>query len=315
MGDRAPTFTVFTPTYNRAHTLPRVYASLLAQTLHDFEWLIVDDGSADGTKALVERWQAEAPFPVRYLHQPNQGKHIAFNAGVRAAAGRLFLTLDSDDECVPTALERFRYHWESIPPARRREFTGASCLCQYVDGGIVGDRFPRDVTDSDSLEIFYRYKVRGEKWGVHRVEVLREFPFPEDVKATHVPEALIWSRIARRYRTRFFNEALRIYYVDAPSLVNGTDPAHKALAIRLGHLSTLNEELDFFAQAPLIFFYSGALYARSCFFLGIRPGQQVRALRTLGGRLIWLLALPVGWAYYRAQRRGHSWPAALSLGR
>ena len=53
------TLTIFTPAYNRAHTLSRTYESLLRQTCDDFEWLIVDDGSKDSTKALVEGWIQE----------------------------------------------------------------------------------------------------------------------------------------------------------------------------------------------------------------------------------------------------------------
>ena len=103
-------FTVFTPTYNRAHTLSRVYKSLADQTFKNFEWLIVDDGSTDGTKVLIEKWTEEASFPIRYFYQENQGKHIAHNLGVKKARGELFLSLDSDDTCVPEALERFNYH-------------------------------------------------------------------------------------------------------------------------------------------------------------------------------------------------------------
>lgn len=91
-----PTFTVFTPTYNRAHTLLRVFSSLQAQTFQDFEWLIVDDGSTDGTEELIKHWGSESHFPVRYFKQENRGKHVAFNRGVREATGQFFLPLDSD---------------------------------------------------------------------------------------------------------------------------------------------------------------------------------------------------------------------------
>ena len=78
-------FTVFTPTFNRADTLSRVYDSLSAQTFDDFEWLIIDDGSTDGTRKLVTSWQHDSTFPIRYLHQPNAGKHLAHNWAVEEA--------------------------------------------------------------------------------------------------------------------------------------------------------------------------------------------------------------------------------------
>ena len=90
--------TVFTPAYNRAHTLEKLYRSLQRQTFHNFEWLIVDDGSTDGTAKLVNNWQAEEnPFPVRYVWQENGGKCRAINYGLELAAGELFFTVDADD--------------------------------------------------------------------------------------------------------------------------------------------------------------------------------------------------------------------------
>ena len=66
-------FSVCTATFNRAHTLGRVYASLLAQTERDFEWVIIDDGSTDGTDKLVEKWKSKAPFPIHYEYQEKPG--------------------------------------------------------------------------------------------------------------------------------------------------------------------------------------------------------------------------------------------------
>ncbi|MGQ9564843.1 MAG: glycosyltransferase family 2 protein, partial [Thermogutta sp.] len=95
-------FTVFTPTYNRAHTLSRTYESIRRQTIRDFEWVIVDDGSTDGTDELVQQWQQECnDFPIRYFWQPNQHKKVAFNRGVREAKGQWFVPIDSDDELLP----------------------------------------------------------------------------------------------------------------------------------------------------------------------------------------------------------------------
>jgi GT2 family glycosyltransferase len=95
-----PLFTVFTPTYNRAHTIGRVYESLRAQTFRDLEWLVVDDGSKDNTREVVEGFAREAGFPIRYVYKENGGKHTARNLAVKHASGELFLVLDSDDSCV-----------------------------------------------------------------------------------------------------------------------------------------------------------------------------------------------------------------------
>lgn len=311
MSDAVYTFTVFTPTYNRAHTLARVYESLERQTFRDFEWLVVDDGSTDGTRELVAEWQRRASFPIRYVWQENQGKHVAFNRGVREARGELFLTLDSDDACVPEALERFKHHWDAIPAEQKPLFSAVTSLCAQPDGAIVGSRFPRDVTDSDSLEIRYRYKVKGEKWGFHRTDVLRQFPFPEAVKRQYVPEGIVWSRIARRYKTRFVNEALRIYFVEGPSMVHGGQPGKNAVGARLGHLTVLNDELDFFRYAPLQFYRSAAVYVRSCFYLRQPLRRQVGDIESRLGRLLWLLALPLGYGVYvwETRGRGRSAPA------
>ena len=73
------TLTVFTPAYNRAHTIGRTYESLCRQTSKDFEWLVVDDGSKDNTRELVENWIKEGKIDIRYVYQENQGMHGAHN--------------------------------------------------------------------------------------------------------------------------------------------------------------------------------------------------------------------------------------------
>lgn len=130
-------FTVFTPTFNRARTLPRVYESLRQQSFQDFEWLIVDDGSTDDTRDVVAAFDASL-FPICYVYQTNGHKKTASNHGVREALGELFLTLDSDDEILPHTLERLNFHWESIPTERRDGFSVVTGLCIWDAGQVVG---------------------------------------------------------------------------------------------------------------------------------------------------------------------------------
>lgn len=300
-----PLFTVFTATYNRAHTLHRVYESLAAQTLTDFEWLVVDDGSTDDTAELVRRWQDEAEFPIRYLHQPNSGKHFAFNRAVREARGELFLPLDSDDACVPEALERFRFHWRSIPEDVRPGFSAVTANCCDRDGRMIGTRFPFDPTDAFPQEMRLKYGVKGEKWGFQRRDVLREFPFPEVPGQPFVDEAIVWNRIGRKYRTRFVNEILRIYEVDAPdSLTRQVQVAHeRAPMLAMSNREFLNEDLRWFRASPLTFLKYATKYARYSFHCGRGPLAQSQGLRPLA-RALHLVALPLGAAFYLRDRVG-----------
>jgi len=203
------TFTVFTPTFNRASSLPMVFASLKAQTFQDFEWLIVDDGSTDATEFLVRQWQDDSPFPIRYFRQNNGGKHRAMNHGAREAKGMLFLTLDSDDCCLPCALQRLWIHWQGIPESKRSGFSAVTALCGDSQGRVIGDSFPKDIFDSDTISCRDRYGIQGDKWGFQRTDVLREFPFPEIPGERYIAQSVVWNRIARKYQTRFINEILK----------------------------------------------------------------------------------------------------------
>lgn len=302
-----PLFTVFTPTYNRAKTLHRVYESLQQQTFRDFEWIIVDDGSTDDTKSIVDIWQKHSKFPIRYIWQQNGHKKSAFNHGVRLARGDLFLSADSDDRFSPTALERFIYHWIKIPEKERNNFAGVCGLCQDEQGNIVGTLFPGDWgIDSDSLEIYYRFAVRGEKWGFCRTDVLRAHPFPEHLPG-HVPEGVIWTAIAARYKTRFVNEALRIYFRDAENrLTRPITPGHHAIGHLYWKRVVLSFEIRWFWRSPAHFAIEAARWTRFRLHLDGAQAQQDRFWpASLGGGLLVVFMAPLGvaWWLYDCWRR------------
>ena len=101
--------TVFKPTYNRAHTLPRTYESLCRQSCKDFLWLIIDDGSNDRTFDFVSDFQKQSSelFPIYYIKKENGGKHTAINRSHSYIHGKYCFVLDSDDIIIPTAVEIF----------------------------------------------------------------------------------------------------------------------------------------------------------------------------------------------------------------
>jgi glycosyltransferase involved in cell wall biosynthesis len=290
-------FTVFTPTFNRAQTLSRVYESLKAQTFRDFEWLVVDDGSTDGTSQLVQSWHAQTDFPIRYIYQQNQGKPAACNLAAREAQGEFLLTLDSDDACVPQSLERFKFHWDAIPADQKHLFSAVTVLCQDQNGGLVGTKYPRDIIDSDSIEIQFKYGVKGEKWGFQRTEVLRQFLFPTVPNAKFIAESIVWLAVARKFKTRFVNEILRIYHIDdgandhlstlTPSAMYGRAYVHKYI---------LEELTDWLFRAPGSLFKSAINFSRYSFGLGKGPLDQLREVQSLTSRCLLALSLPVGYA-------------------
>lgn len=287
-------FTVFTPTYNRAHTLDRVYRSLANQTYKNFEWLIVDDGSTDDTRSLVQQWAKEAKFTLRYHWQKNSGKHVAFNRAVGLAHGTLFLPADSDDDFSPNALERFASHWRSIPDSKRHLFTGVTARCADEAGALIGNDLPTNPLDSDSLEMRYVHKFSGEMWGFHRRDVLVQFPFPESHGYKYVPEGIVWGRIARSYKTRYVNEALRIYRQDAGNqLGKQYKSAREYVFARIFYLESLNSEFDYFWYAAPGFFKMAIEYARLSMLAGDSLLRQYRQLNGATQKLIWLVVLPV----------------------
>lgn len=127
-----PLITVFTPAYNRANTLPRVFEGLKKQTYKNFEWIIIDDGSSDNTKCVAENMLSEKVFfNITYKYQQNSGKHIAINRAVEIAKGEFFIILDSDDTCTDNALECFVEEWYKFPKLTEKtsmEFPAAAVI-------------------------------------------------------------------------------------------------------------------------------------------------------------------------------------------
>lgn len=204
-----PRVTVLTPTFNRRALLARLHDDLRAQTCTDFEWLIVDDGSTDGTGDDVRRWATEAAMTVRYVHQANAGKHVALNHGVAEARGAYVLIIDSDDGCPPGTIETFLRLWNDIPAASRDQFATVGALCQLPDGTLIGSRYPADVVDATTMEEHLRVRGTHERCGMTRTSVLRELPFPVFEGERFLAEGLVWNRICARYKVRYVNEVLQ----------------------------------------------------------------------------------------------------------
>ena len=124
--------TVFTPSYNRAHTLPRTYESMKNQDMKCFEWLIIDDGSTDGTKELVSKWLKEDnDFKIRYIYKKNGGMHTAYNVAYENIDTELNVCIDSDDCFAPGAARKIYNLWNEV---RDKNYSGIIGLDSDLNG-------------------------------------------------------------------------------------------------------------------------------------------------------------------------------------
>ena len=200
--------TDFTPTYNRAYTLERLYKSLLNQTSYEFVWLIVDDGSTDNTSELIKSFQNNQLFDVRYYKQKNSGKHVAINNGVELAEGELFFIVDSDDYLTDDAIEKV-INWSStLHP--NEEYAGVSGNRGYSVNELIGATFSGEYIDATALER-EKYSITGDKAEVFFTHVLRKYKFPVFENEKFMTENVVWYAIAADgYKIRWFNEIIYI---------------------------------------------------------------------------------------------------------
>lgn len=205
--------TVFTPTYNRAYTLPKLYESLKRQKFTDFEWVIVDDGSTDNTADVVSRMIEESPvFCIQYLRTENGGKHRAINRAIDLAQGELFFLVDSDDWLPDDSLEYIDQIESGIPTEQKNNFAGIYGLKCHLNNEIIGRTFQGEKLDINFLQR-NKYGIRGDKAEVYYTRVLKQYPFPEIEGEKFLTERIVWDKIAYDgYLIRFFNH--NVYYCE-----------------------------------------------------------------------------------------------------
>jgi glycosyltransferase involved in cell wall biosynthesis len=160
--------TVFTPTYNRAHTLGRTYESLFKQKCKEFIWLIVDDGSTDQTKELVRKWQKQDNgFEIQYIYKENGGMHTAHNTAYANIHTELNICIDSDDKMASDAVEKIKVIWEQI---RDKNYAGIIALDSDFNGNIIGKSFSDDMRET-TLGGYY-----ADKKLIYRTDVINSVP-------------------------------------------------------------------------------------------------------------------------------------------
>ncbi len=213
------TITVFTPTYNRAYCLHKCYESLIHQPNQDFVWLIIDDGSTDDTKELVESWIKESKIDIQYHFQENLGMHGGHNAAYRLIQTTLNVCIDSDDFMAEGAIEKILNHWEGIKD--NPTFAGLVGLDADESGAIIGTKIPEDIKATTLYELYNTHKVLGDKKLVLRTDVVKKYPpYPIYEGERFVPLGYLYQLIDQDYKLFPVNDVFCIveYMQDGSSM-------------------------------------------------------------------------------------------------
>jgi len=199
--------TVFTPTYNRALMLPRLYKSLLEQSNRDFIWLIVDDGSVDNTAELADIWKREAKIQVEYFRQENQGKHIAHNKGVDLCNTPIFFCVDSDDILTPDAVQTISY----LHNEERNKVLGFYLRKGDASGKPAGRNWPKSVKYVHLNELYQKYGFEGESAIVLNTALIKGYQFPKFDNEKFVTEAVFYDLIDGIAKMRLVDKVCYLY--------------------------------------------------------------------------------------------------------
>jgi glycosyltransferase involved in cell wall biosynthesis len=190
--------TIFTPTYNRAYTLPKLFESLQAQTSKNFEWLIVDDGSSDDTEDLVSQFTKKADFKITYIYQENQGKHVAINTALDKIVTPHFFTVDSDDYLKDHAIELIYKKLETIKDPKT--IIGLASPIEMVNNADTPKKELIADIIATPFEMKYKHQITGEFTLVYKTEIINKYKYPVFPGEKFIVESYITNRLKKEYR-------------------------------------------------------------------------------------------------------------------
>lgn len=216
--------TVFTPTFNRAYIIGKLYISLCQQSFKHFEWLVVDDGSEDNTDEMFHKWGEEANFAIRYYKTQNGGKHRAINKGLDLAEGEIFFTVDSDDQLTGNALEKIDRWFKII--AVNPKLSGIVANRGYTIKDTPNKLFKEPYLDK-ALSVMQTYcedgkqVLGGERAIAFYTNFHRKYRFPEFSGENFMTEAVVYNRMSNDgYLMRFYNDIIYLYEYQKDGLTN-----------------------------------------------------------------------------------------------
>ena len=187
--------TIFTPTYNRAYVLDRLYQSLCVQTNKNFEWLIIDDGSTDNTKEKIQNWILEEKILIKYVWQENAGKSAAHNRALEMTKTELFVCVDSDDQLCENAVQIVLEEWDKLKQKNKWEVGGMIAFREKGDGTPITLYQGESDYKIGKLKEFYDKKIiSGDTMLIFDISKVGSLRFPVFEGEKFVPEAYLYDQ-------------------------------------------------------------------------------------------------------------------------
>lgn len=278
------TLTVITTTYNRAYCIHQVYDSLINQKCKDFIWLVIDDGSTDNTRELIQNCINENKIEIEYYYKPNGGMHTARNMAYDKAHTEINMIIDSDDWVSDNAIQLIIDFWNKY---KRDDIAGIITLNADKSGKIIGTKAPDSLIECHFTDYWNKYHARGDKKLVYRTDLTKQYPYPEFEGEKFYPASYKFIMIDQDYKMLVMNRVTCIVDYNQDSMTFNKYSQYKNCAKGFAHYRNeiirvskdnkviIKEMIHYLAEAKfagdknIIKNSSKPLYALACYPIGL----------------------------------------------
>ncbi len=209
------TLGIITTTYNRDYCIHQVYESLKRQDCKDFMWLVIDDGSTDNTKKIIQKFIDEGIIEIKYIYHDNMGMTASRNVAYENIKTEINTIIDSDDWLEDGAVKRIIDFWYEN---KNETIAGIIALNKKTDGDTIGGKLPKGINQCTLTDLHEKYKCKGDKKLIYRSDISKKYPYPRFEGEKVFPASYKFRLIDLEYEMLLMNEAVCIVDINESGL-------------------------------------------------------------------------------------------------
>ncbi len=280
------TLTVITTTYNRAYCLHQVYESLLRQSSDDFIWLIIDDGSSDNTRELVDGWKRDNKIEIEYIYKENGGMHTARNRAYELVKTELNIIIDSDDWMTDDAVKKIVAFWQKNG---NQKYSGIISNNISSKGVLVGTQLPQ-IKSCTLTDLFGKHGAKGDKKLILRSDLSCLYPYPEFEGEKFYPASYKFRLLDLHYEMLIMNEFTCVVDYNENSMTYNKFAQYKSCSKGFAHY---RNEMIRISKSPKYIIKEMIHYIAES-----RMAKNKHYIVKSSKPLVTLICLPIGLIYY-----------------